>query len=236
MKTPIVILHGWRKTGSDYTEIRKIFEKKGYSVFAPDLPGFGTEPLGKAVMHIDDYVAFVKTFFEKRHITKAVLIGHSFGGRVAAKFSSENSKLVKALILTGAPLIKQPLSVKKKIITFPVRAGKKIVAGVPFLEDRARKMLYYLLGEWDYYKATPEIRETFKSVIAEDVAPVLPNISVPTLVLWGENDTFVPKMVGKYIAERVKNGIYKVIPGTTHKLPYESPSLFAEAVLQFISQ
>ncbi|MGH7245853.1 MAG: alpha/beta fold hydrolase, partial [Candidatus Levyibacteriota bacterium] len=47
MKRVIVILHGWGKTGKDYSGIQSIFEKKGYKVFAPDLPGFGTNQLQK---------------------------------------------------------------------------------------------------------------------------------------------------------------------------------------------
>lgn len=235
VKVPIVILHGWRKAGKDYSEIKKIFETKGYTVFAPDLPGFGNEHLGKSIMRIDDYVAFVLAYLKKHHISQAILIGHSFGGRVAAKFTSKNPKMVQYLILTGAPLIKQKLSLRKRALSF---AAKHVKKGIKFSfeETRMRKVLYYILGEWDYYKASPELKETFKAVIAEDIAPALPSISVPTLIVWGENDTFVPKSIGKQIAERVGKGKYVEIPGATHRLPYESPSLFSQAVLQFITK
>ena len=235
-RASIVILHGWRKSGTDYSQIKKIFEQKGYSVFAPDLPGFGKEPIGRKVMRIDDYVLFVKTYFKNHHISQAVLIGHSFGGRVAAKFTSENPGLVSHLIVTGAPLIKQPLSFKKMLIMLPAKAGKLVLDKVPVIAKNARKVLYYMLGEWDYYKATPEIKETFKAVIAEDLVGVLPKISVPTLVLWGEKDTFVSTRIGKQISKNVKNATYKEIPDASHKLPYESPSVFAQAVLQFITK
>jgi len=233
MKLPIVILHGWRKSGNDYSEIKSIFEKHNYAVFVPDMPGAGEEKLIKPVMHINDYISFILEFLKNHKLTKIILIGHSFGGRVAAKLTAQYPEIVDKLILTGAPLIKQRLTLKNSIIMFLAQIMKKfslISSGT----ERMRKVLYYLLGEWDYYKAPPEIRETFKAIIAEDISPNLSNIFVPTLVLWGENDTFVSKKIGKEITRRIPTAKYIEIPGATHALPYKMPEKFAEEVLKFI--
>ncbi|HXS14760.1 MAG TPA: alpha/beta fold hydrolase, partial [Candidatus Saccharimonadales bacterium] len=89
MREPIVILHGWQKSGKDYAEIQKIFEKEGYIVFSPDMPGFGSEKLAKEAMSVDDYVDFIEAFLQKKKLNKIILIGHSFGGRVGAKFAAK---------------------------------------------------------------------------------------------------------------------------------------------------
>lgn len=231
MKEPILILHGWQKSGKDYADIQKIFEEKGYTVFAPDMPGFGNETLSKEVMNIDDYVDFVKNFLQKQKNNKVILIGHSFGGRVAAKFAAKYPEKVSKLILTGAPLIKKPLSIQKRAIASLVKIGKHLVPGS--FQTVMKKGIYRSLGEWDYYKAGA-LKKTFQNVIAEDIAPVLPHISVPTLLLWGENDTFVRLSIGREIAGRVPHATIKSFPHITHKFPYESPRLFAQEVLQFI--
>ncbi|HXS14512.1 MAG TPA: alpha/beta hydrolase, partial [Candidatus Saccharimonadales bacterium] len=101
------------------------------------------------------------------------------------------------------------------------------------LQTMVKKGVYHSLGEWDYYKAG-ELKKTFQNVIAEDLSPVLPHITVPTLLLWGENDTFVRLSIGREIAQKIPHAIIKVFPQITHKLPYESPRLFAQEVLQFI--
>lgn len=234
MKYPIVILHGWRKQGKDYAELQGLLAQKGYAVFAPDMPGFGIEKLTKPVMHIDDYVVFVLDFLKKKKLKKVILIGHSFGGRVGAKLTAEHPEVVEKLILTGAPLIKQKLSLKNRMLVLVARLTKKSLRFL-FGGARMRKVLYYLLGEWDYYKASPELRETFKAVIAEDIAPNLPLITIPTFIIWGEQDTFVHKKIGKAIAQHVPHASYIEISGGTHKLPYEHPEIFAEKVLKFIS-
>lgn len=234
MEKTIVILHGWGKRGSAYKEIQNIFEKKGYKVFSPDLPGFGDEKLKNTSLYLDDYVEFVESFYKRNKIEKAVIIAHSFGGRIAAKFSVKNPYLVYKLIFTGAPLIKKPLSLRKKIIVGTAKVGKGILEVLNIDYKRMRKLVYYSLGEWDYYKAN-SMREIFRNIIDEDLSSMLPLIAVPTLVLWGEKDTFVSKKIGKEIAKTIPNALYVEIQGASHKVPYAEPEKFAEEVLRFIA-
>lgn len=233
MKQVIVILHGWGKSGKDYWAIQKVFEKKGFRVLSPDMPGFGQETL-KKTMDLHDYVVFIKKYLYKEHVKKAVFIGHSFGGRVAAKLAAQDPKIAEKLFLTGSPLIKQPLSFKKQLISFFVKPAKRITTKMPnAFQGLLRKSMYRALGEWDYYKAG-KLKETFKKVISEDLKDVLPHISAPTVIIWGERDTFVPISVGKDIARRVPTARFVSIPGASHKLPYENPKVFAQQVLSFL--
>ena len=234
MKYPIVILHGWRLSGSRYGALQEIFEKKGYTVYAPDLPGFGNEKVTQDITDLQSYTSFVKKFFHDHNINKAIIIGHSFGGRIAAKFTALYPKMVEKLILTGAPLIKQPLAPKKKIIVYLAKIGKGIFQLIHIDYKNMRKIVYFLLGEWDYYKSN-NMREIFLNIIKEDVAPNLPFIRTPTFLLWGVNDTFVSKKIGKEIAKKMPHATYKEIPSATHKLPYEQPEIFAKEVLRFIT-
>lgn len=229
----IVILHGWGISGKRYEVIQGIFEKKGYKVLSPDFPGFGKTSLAKKAMTLDDYVYFLKEYLKAEVKGSVILLGHSFGGRVAAKFVAENPEKVKALILTGAPLIKKPLPFHKQIVQTIVGAGKKFVP--PFLNEIIRKNIYRLLGEWDYYKAGV-LKQTLRNILAEDVSPNLPKITVPTLLIWGENDTFVSVRIGKEIAEIIAGSHLEIIKNASHKLPYENPQFFAEKVLAFLKK
>jgi len=235
MKTPIVILHGWGLSGDRYEELQKIFEKKGYVVYAPDFPGFGGKKLLKPVMDLDDYVGFVCDLLKKEEVKKAIFIGHSFGGRVATKLAYEHPHLVEKLILTGAPVIREPLSLKKKLIGVISRTAKKILSYSPIsVVEFLSWIAYRIIGEWDYFKAG-EMRPTFVKIINEDLSEILPSISAKTLLVWGEYDALVPAAIGKRASHRMQNAVYVEIPLATHKLPYEKPSLFAQTVLEFIS-
>lgn len=230
---PILILHGWGVFGDKYSELTRLLEKDGYSVYAPDFPGFGKEPLHGDVMVLDDYVTFIREFLKKHHMKKVIIIAHSFGGRVAAKLAASYPTIVDRMVITGSPLIKRKLSLKKQIIAQIVKGGKKGVSILPApVQAVLQKMIYRSIGEWDYYKAG-KLKETFKQIINEDVSSVLGKISVPVLLVWGEQDTMVPVVDGKDIAARIPHAIYKSLPAS-HRLPYEYPDRFYNAIKEFI--
>lgn len=233
-KTPILILHGWKKRGADYNELAGMLEKEGYTVFAPDMPGFGITKLTKESMFLSDYVTFVKQYLNEKNIKKVIIIGHSFGGRVGAKFTVTYPEMVEKLILTGSPLIKHPLSFKKKIISSLSKIGKQILFFTPAKNsDSARKIIYRMLGEWDYYKSN-ELSQTFKNVVQEDLSNILSHIHVPTLIIWGEKDTFVPIADAKEIGQKISGALVIVLPNATHKVPYEDPHVFFTEVAKFL--
>lgn len=217
--------------GSRYSAIRQIFEESGFTVYSPDFPGFGKEGMPKKVMDLNDYITFLDGFLKKNVKGKPVLIGHSFGGRVSAKFAALYPDKIKALILSGAPLIKKELPLRKKIIQGIVKKAKGVVPS--FLEETVRKGVYRFLGEWDYYKAGV-LKETLKNILSEDISPFLSKIKVPTLLVWGEKDTFVSLAIGKEIAQKIQGSSLYVVGNASHKLPYEYPETFAEEVLTFL--
>src|SRR3989338_11260331 len=99
-KSPIIILHGWGLRGSVYRKLIELLKQKGHKVFAPDLPGFGHEPLLNNSMKLDDYILFVKNFIAEKKIKKPIIIGHSFGGRVTVKYAFLYPDEIDKLILT----------------------------------------------------------------------------------------------------------------------------------------
>ena len=99
----VVILHGWPLSGATFAPLSRALATKGYHAFAPDMPGFGNAKLPNKPYHLDDYVSFIQQYAAMRKLKKFILIGHSFGGRVALKFARKNSGMIERLILTGVP-------------------------------------------------------------------------------------------------------------------------------------
>lgn len=232
MKTPIIILHGWGLKGSVYSTLSDLLKAKSYKVFSPDMPGFGSEPLQKKSMNLDDYVSFLKEFMKKNKIKKTILIGHSFGGRVSLKFAWRNSDLVEKIILTGTPVIRH-ISLKKKIAyLFAVTFGK-IFSRFPNLAKLLfRKLLYFAIGEWDYYKSGP-LKQVFKNIIQEDLLRYIIEIKTPIFLVWGKDDAMTPASDVEKIKKYNKLIQSKIIPNIGHKLPYENPNAFVDAIMPF---
>jgi len=99
----IVILHGWGHNGQLW---QNLANKLGSSAKSLDLPGFGSEPLVEDDWGVPQYAHWVERKIKK--YKNVVLIGHSFGGRIAAEIASRKQIYVKGLILSGAPCIYRP--------------------------------------------------------------------------------------------------------------------------------
>lgn len=230
----IVILHGWGLSGSTYKNLKSILESNHYHVFAPDLPGFGKQPLITSNMDLGDYVEFVRKFIKEKQLSKVILIGHSFGGRVALKYAWKYPKKVSQLILTGVPIIRHN-TLPKDIAFFTSVIGGAFLKKFPFQVQRTlRKSLYFIIGEWDYYNAG-SLKEMFKNIINEDLAQYTQEIKVPVLLLWGKNDRVTPFNDAVRIQNMIENSKLVVIENTTHKLPYENPKMFVQHASIFLN-
>lgn len=234
-KTCIIILHGWKLSGSRYNECVSILRKAGYKTFAPDLPGFGKEPLKSPNMRLDDYVRFLEHFLDKEKIQRFVLVGHSFGGRVAIKYAYKNPAKVSKLILTGVPIVRH-INFRQRLALVLSKAGNLLSSLLPTAAfDSLRKLLYHIAGSLDYYKAGPMSR-VFVNIISEDLTTYARGIQVPTYLLWGENDQLVPVADLEIIKKYIPRAISVVFPGEDHKLPYEKPVQFSKEILRLLDQ
>lgn len=230
---PIIILHGWGLKGSIYKNLINLFKQEGFKVFAPDLPGFGSEPLCSSSMNLDGYVEFLDGFIKKNKISKSILIGHSFGGRIAIKYVYKYPQGVSRLILTGVPAIRNKSFTKKIAFVFAVIGGK-LLKGVPTkIREVLRKSLYRVIGEWDYYKAG-RLRQVFKNIIGEDLIQYLKEIKIPVLLVWGEKDSIVPASDICKIKKYLLKAKFIIVPNIGHKLPYENPDVFLDAIESFL--
>ena len=252
-KIPILILHGWRVPVERYFPLENLFLKAGFKVFVPQLPGFetdkkhtgsdrmgspGVERIRKSIVRgytLDNYIDFVINFLKQKKIDKVFLVGHSFGGRVAIKLSTLHPEKVKALLLTGVPAIRDK-NLKRTIFLILAKLGKAACTIPPFclLKQGARKILYGVAGEWNYYQTNGVLKQTFKKIVNENLEPLLSKIKIPTLLLWGEKDQIVPVSIAQKIFAKIPKTDLIIISNTSHKLPYENPNLFSKKCLEFL--
>ena len=172
----VVLLHGWGQNIQmmDYIGQRLI----NSHITILDFPGFGDSEEPKESMNVQEYAEWLAILLESLQIENPILIGHSFGGRVAIKYASMYS--VEKVVLLATPCIrhrKKP-NLKEKIY--------KIVKKTPFGEIIRRRV-----GSPDYNNATPIMRETLVKVVNEDLLEDAKKITAPTLIFAGLNDTAV---------------------------------------------
>jgi len=231
-------LHGWNLSGSCFIKLAKALRTRGYRVFAPDLPGFGTEPAPKRAWHVVDYAEFIRQYVLKKQISHPLFIGHSFGGRVSLKYAQVYPKDVRGLILTGTPGF-SPIPKKKLFIFFIIAKVGGLVFSIPplhLLSDIVRRWLYYVAGAREFLRAEGAMRETFKYIVQDNLVGAMESIRVPCLLLWGEYDVIVPVAIARKMQEVIFGATLKIIPETDHGVPFKEPEIFTQYVERFLKK
>jgi len=228
---PFLILHGW---GSKYDRWRKVGEllaEKNFKVIIPDLPGFGKSQELLYSWNLDDYVEWVFEFSNLLPELKNgfYLLGNSFGGSVAAKFSIKYAQKVKKLFLVSAACIRK--TTFKKIFLEKISKIIKIFYFLPFY-NLAKKAFYkFVIGSNDYLKVNGVMKETYLKVISEDLSEKLPFLRVPTVIIWGDKDESTPLYQAKIINRKIQDSKLVIIAGGDHYLQQKMPELLTQKIL-----
>jgi pimeloyl-ACP methyl ester carboxylesterase len=225
----LLFLHGW---GSRALHFDKILENCE-SWLAVDLPGFGGSEAPKTAWSLADYSAFIQDFLQKLGIEDPILAGHSFGGSIGIKYCASGNKCQK-LILIGSAGIRRKSAKNYGLLV--IAKILKIFFFLPFLrnfKESVRQYFYEKIGSEDYLNAGI-LRETYKKIINEDLTKDLEKISVPTILIWGENDKSTPLADGRLMQSLIKNAKLLVIPKAGHFAFLDNKKEFGEIFLSQI--
>ena len=236
--TLLVILPGWGGSKKTWADFSVLANEKFSFVEVIELPCFGNEPCPNDVWGVEDYADFVhkkiKALKEKHPHKKILLLGHSFGGQVASFLVSQNSSICDTLVLSGAAVYRPKKTLKRVILSKIAAFGKAFFSFGPLKKysSLSQKVLYKLIGSPDYNNTEGIKRHIFQKVIRQDMMHVLPNITVPTIVISGTKDTYVPKSHSKKISRQIPNAIFEVIKHGTHGLHISKKQALLQILLK----
>ncbi|MBD3841837.1 MAG: alpha/beta hydrolase [Campylobacterales bacterium] len=193
----IVFLHGW---GSNKEVMRQAFSAhlSGFIHIYVDMPGFGKSD-NNYVLTTIDYANIMKIFLEKIGINpnQAVIVGHSFGGKVATTLMP---KLL--VLLSSAGIVeKKPLSVQLKI-----KLAK-------FFNILGLGNLTKVFRSKDVYNMSHQMYETFKNVVNEDFSEYFKGFYNPCLIFWGSEDRATSIESGQLIHSYIKKSQMRIFQG-----------------------
>jgi pimeloyl-ACP methyl ester carboxylesterase len=178
------------------------------------LPGFGPTTVPDSVWGTAEYAELVADAI--RPFAPVVLVGHSFGGRVAVRLAARHPELVTGLVLTGAPLVRLAPTGKPKLSYRLAKWANR--AGI--LSDAAMETRRRKAGSSDYNAAQGIMRDIMVATVNENYDADLARITTPTWMVWGENDTAAPTAAGKVASERIRGAHWTVVPGESHLLTH----------------
>ena len=120
-------------------------------------------------------------------------------------------------------------SISPFLFTTLAKTGKVLLI-IPGLAGEFKKLLYKAAREHDYEKTEGIMRDVFKKVVSEDLKPALKKISVPTLILWGENDKMTPISGASLVGQSIKQSKIRLFKEEGHRLPYNKPRVLAREI------
>lgn len=240
MKLSVIILPGWGLARDKFVPLCTTLKTYGYRVYNPELPGFGKSAIPKLPLSLGDYALFLKRYINVHAIKNPVLVGHSFGGRVALKYLSDNPHGAMACILSGTPgffTTSRLKMIKRTVIIAIAKMGNVFfkLAGSDGTKKAVRQWYYYMVGIRDFYKAKGPMKDTFRLVVKEDMLPLMKKVEIPTLLIWGEHDRLVPVSIARKMVKTIRKAGLVVIPKADHAVPMKEPAKFARVIHAFLS-
>lgn len=227
--TKLFILHGWTyEPGTTWAPLLAILKEHGVDAEFLGIPGLsdGSDP----VWDIGDYVEWLRE--KTAGYEKIILWGHSNGGRISMAFAVKYPEKVTRLILEDSAGI--PPSRLRKVKRFIFRAVAKI-GGMATQSDTLRTLLYKLIRENDYRRATPNMRKTMANLVAFDARTILERIAAPTLIIWGADDLTTPLAAGRAIHQGIRGSRMVIIDSARHSPHITHPERVARLALEFMS-
>lgn len=221
----VVLLHGWGRTHSDWDHVIDLLPEE-FSILAPDLPGFGESPPPERTIGAYGYGAALPALIEGvGHSDRIVLVGHSFGGRVALCAPEPLSP--EGLVLAAVPIIApQP---PRPPLTY--RLVRRLA---PLLGEHALARARRHFGSEDYRRAEGVMREVLVTVVHESYHEELARLDVPVAMVWGDRDTACPLPLAREAAALNPRARLEVLEGVGHMLPLVAPEAVAQAVMAIV--
>jgi pimeloyl-ACP methyl ester carboxylesterase len=229
---PMVLLHGLFGALSNWDGVIDEFSSE-YRVLIPMLPIYQM-PLKGA--RIEGLVDFFERFVNKLNLENITLIGNSLGGHVALIYTLANQDKISRLILTGSSgLFENALGG-----SFPKRGSYQ------YIKERVEHTFYdpeiassIVDDIIDVTKDIPKclrIVSIAKSAQRHNLANELPQIKIPTLLIWGLNDTITPPMVAYEFNRLIPNSKLKFIDNCCHAPMMEHPAVFNVLLKGFLEE
>ncbi|MEI7653622.1 MAG: alpha/beta hydrolase [bacterium] len=213
MSAPVlVILHGWGHSSAMWSPVAQLF--RDHEVINLDLPGFGSEPLVSGEWGVGEYSRWTNEKLKMKKVKRAILMGHSFGGRIAAHIASTRPDWLAGLILIGAPCLYKP-SHKARIIG---RIAK------------VAKTLGLTQSPWSLNSELTEadkkgLGQIYRKVVTHDQTAELAQIATPTLIIRGSLDTYPDAETTEEMHALIAGSALETVAGAGHNIHLESPTL-----------
>lgn len=206
-----------------------------FTVHVPDLPGYGQSERPVWARHPRDIAVLIARAMDRMGLPPALLIGHGFGGWIAAELATMSPSSLSGLVLVGAAGVQpEDGEIMDQIMwdydeyvrfgfssddAFQAVFGEEVEPGVKELWDFSREMTSRLTWKpWMFNR---------------QLVPLLSEVNVPTLLVWGDQDRVVPRSAADIYKKAIPNAKLEIVKGAGHLVEMEKPDELATLIGKF---
>lgn len=226
----VLALHGW---GRDRRDFHRVLD--GLDAVSLDLPGFGASPPPAAPMGAAGY-ARIAAAAAAEFPRPPVVVGHSFGGRVATVLAAAHPGVAAGLVLTGAPLLSRSPADGPRPRMSPAYRMARWARRLGLISEERLEAERNRRGSADYRAASGVMREVLVMAVNESYEEELSRLSCPVRLLWGADDGQVPVAVARRAAELLGGAPLQVLEGVGHDLPRSAPDRLRRAIEELLAE
>jgi pimeloyl-ACP methyl ester carboxylesterase len=210
---PVVLLHGGASDSRDWLGTMAALADR-FTLYAPDLIGFGRSDRKDDGYYLSDFIDFTEEFIEALGMDNPDIVGHSFGGRVAAGVAVRNRVRIRRLVLVDASGLGKITGFGNALFTGFWALRKLLRQPQPFPRFLAKE------GE-DY------------NYIGEDA---LRSLEAATLLIWKRYDPYMPVSLARRAEKLIPTARLEVLPGYGHAPHGQNSKAFNRLLLEFLTR
>jgi pimeloyl-ACP methyl ester carboxylesterase len=234
---PLVVIHGGGGDARTWRRNIGVLAEK-YTVYAPDLPGYGgSQPLdGK--YYVPELSEFVEKFTRSLGLEKFSLVGHSLGGGVALNYALKWPQKIKKLVLVSSLCLGREIAFWVRFFSLP--AFVRLIGAVVVFGFKCVKWLLDHLNPAKYVLPLTPASMTVGVSISNFrqqtlvLEKQLPEVKMPTLLVWGSRDPVVPVKHAYRAAEVIPDCQVAIFRNTGHNVHRERLKKFSSVITDFL--
>ena len=246
----VVLLHGFAADKDNWTRFSATLATAGYRVLAPDLPGHGeSSRLPEHTYDIPNQVDFVEGFVAANGLDEVHIAGNSMGGHIAGAYAALHPDRVISLGLFNAGGVKSPEPSERMQIVKETGTNPLLVESV---EDFDRFLAFVFVEPPQMPRVVKQhfadravLNRAFNDKIYGDITgggrllplePLLPRITAPALILWGDSDRLLHPSGARVFAAGLRDSETVILQACGHSPMNERPAETASIYVQFLDR